>query len=158
MTEATGFILRIVFTVSLYAFVVVTFLVLRRQLRHSSSFHGPDGVGIQPVASRLILEVCGPADGPIGRVLDLEREIVIGRRSPCDVLVLDDAVSSQHAQFVPAPGGGWLVVDLGSTNGTTVNDSRIGAPARLATGDLVRFGAMVWRYVDPSAPVEGRTR
>ncbi|MEN9617097.1 MAG: hypothetical protein RL022_2519, partial [Chloroflexota bacterium] len=39
VSEATAFILRIVFTLSLYAFVAVTFLVLRRQLRRASSAH-----------------------------------------------------------------------------------------------------------------------
>ncbi len=158
MNEATGFLLRIIFIVSLYAFVVVAFLVLRRQLRHASLSSGPEGVGMQPVSSRLILHACGPDDGPVGRVIDLEREIIIGRRPPSDVLVLDDSVSSQHAQFVPAAGGGWLVRDLESTNGTKVNDLRIGASVRLATGDRVEIGAMSWRYVDPSSPFEGRTR
>lgn len=158
MTEATGFLLRIIFTFSLYTFVVVTFLVLRRQLRHASSANGPDGVAMQTVSSRLILYACGPHDGPVGRVIDLEREIVIGRRQPSDVLVLDDSVSSQHAQFVPAPGGGWLVRDLDSTNGTKVNDLFVRSSVRLATGDMVEIGAMSWRYVDPSSPVLGRTR
>ncbi len=158
ITEATGLLLRIIFILSLYAFVFVAFLVLRRQLRRASSAASHDGGGIQPIVSRLILDACGPADGPIGRVVDLEREIVFGRRPPCDILVADDAVSSQHAQFVPDAGGGWLVLDLGSTNGTTVNGKRIGTPFHLVTGDLVGIGAMTWRFVDPSAPFAGQTR
>lgn len=158
VSEAAAFILRIVFTLSLYAFVAVTFLVLRRQLRRASSAHATDGGDIQPPTCRLVLDACGPADGPVGRVVDLEREIVIGRRPPCDILVLDDAVSSQHAQFVPDAGSGWLVLDLGSTNGTTVNGTRIGTPARLTSGDVVGIGAMTWRFVDPSSPITGRTR
>lgn len=158
VSEATAFILRIVFTLSLYAFVVVTFLVLRRQLRRASSAHATDGAALRPATSRLVLDACGPADGPVGRVVDLEREIVIGRRPPCDILVLDDAVSSQHAQFLPDAGSGWLVLDLGSTNGTTVNGTRIGTPARLTSGDVVGIGAMTWRFVDSSSPIAGRTR
>ena len=123
--EATAFTLRIVFPLSLYAFVVITVLVLRRQLRRASSTRATEGGAIETPTSRLILDACGPADGPVGRVVELEREIVIGRRPPCDVLVLDDAVSSQHAQFVPDIGTEWLVIDLGSTNGTKVNGTRI---------------------------------
>jgi pSer/pThr/pTyr-binding forkhead associated (FHA) protein len=49
---------------------------------------------------------------------------VLGRARTCDVTVDDPSVSRQHAELRPE-GEGWLVADLGSTNGTFVNGRRI---------------------------------
>ncbi len=80
-------------------------------------------------------------------------QVTIGRRSrsrgifPTVDLVgppEDPGVSHSHALLVGS-GDGWSVVDLGSTNGTTVNDSddqlRPNTPHRLADGDRVHVGA-----------------
>ena len=64
--------------------------------------------------------------------------VVFGKNSP---LPLDDdpAISGRHAQ-VYADAHSLVVADLGSTNGTFVNNQRISAPTRIADGDLLRFG------------------
>ncbi|MFI9813453.1 FHA domain-containing protein [Saccharothrix variisporea] len=80
-------------------------------------------------------------------------QVTIGRRSrsrgifPTVDLVgppEDAGVSHSHALLVPA-GDGWSVVDLGSTNGTTVNDDpnplRPNTPRPLEDGDRVHVGA-----------------
>ena len=56
-------------------------------------------------------------------------------------LVLDDEnVSRNHAVIRPALGG-WLIADLNSTNGTSVNGERI-LQAQLHDGDRISFGAI----------------
>lgn len=63
----------------------------------------------------------------------------IGRSRSCDI-VLDDAnVSRRHAEVRPR-GGGWLVADLGSTNGVAVNGARIDRPHTLKPGDRIELG------------------
>jgi hypothetical protein len=64
--------------------------------------------------------------------------VVIGRSRECDA-VLDDAnVSRRHAE-VRQENGGWVVADLGSTNGIKVNGRRV-EQARLEPGDELRVG------------------
>ena len=51
----------------------------------------------------------------------------------------DPTVSSRHAELTVDRGGA-VVRDLGSTNGTFVNNQRLAAPRRLADGDVLRLG------------------
>ncbi len=68
-----------------------------------------------------------------------DRPVVIGRLPECEVMLSDANVSRRHAEVRPS-GDGWIVVDLGSTNGTRVNGVRV-AEQRLAAGDVITFGA-----------------
>lgn len=53
----------------------------------------------------------------------------------------DNAISKQHAELTPDGEGGWSLHDLDSTNGTYVNDHRIGGePVRLKAGDHILVG------------------
>jgi pSer/pThr/pTyr-binding forkhead associated (FHA) protein len=68
----------------------------------------------------------------------------IGRALSCDVVLEDPSVSRRHARL-GWNGGGWTLVDDGSTNGTTVN----GEPARgteLRDGDWIVFGLLRGRF------------
>jgi pSer/pThr/pTyr-binding forkhead associated (FHA) protein len=69
--------------------------------------------------------------------------ITIGRAG-CDVDLSDPDVSRLHA-VVRGVDDGLAVEDLGSTNGTFVNESRISGIAPISPGDRVRFGNTVWR-------------
>jgi pSer/pThr/pTyr-binding forkhead associated (FHA) protein len=64
-------------------------------------------------------------------------------RAGCDVELNDPDVSRRHA-VVRGVDNGLGVEDLGSTNGTFVNDNRISGIAPIAPGDRVRFGNTVW--------------
>ena len=57
----------------------------------------------------------------------------------------DPSVSRQHA-VVELSGGGYLVTDLGSANGTFINDAPVITPTRLRVGDQVKFGGTVFRF------------
>ena len=65
---------------------------------------------------------------------------VIGRESNADILVNDLSVSRKHAQVLYT-GGGFILKDLDSNNGTFINNQRI-EEAYLADGDMVTFGEM----------------
>jgi pSer/pThr/pTyr-binding forkhead associated (FHA) protein len=81
-----------------------------------------------------------------GRRHPAAHNTTIGRQG-CDVLLVDPEVSRRHA-IVLDTSVGPAIEDVGSTNGTWVNDRRIAAPHLLRAGDVVRFGNTVWRVID----------
>ena len=74
-----------------------------------------------------------------------DRPVTIGRLAECSVPLNDQNVSRRHAQINPARGA-YVVVDLGSTNGTMVNGTRINGEHRLADGDILSFGSTYVRF------------
>ena len=78
--------------------------------------------------------------------------VTIGR-AECDVDLNDPDVSRRHA-VVRRVDEGLAIEDLGSLNGTFVNDRRIEGIAEIGVGDRIRFGNTVWR-LGPSSGAEG---
>jgi hypothetical protein len=70
---------------------------------------------------------------------------VIGRSRECDVVLADTNVSRRHAEIRPG-GGGWLVQDLGSTNGVRVNGRPAQGPHPIETGDRLELGTVDVRF------------
>lgn len=67
-------------------------------------------------------------------------------KGPSTLQISDDpAVSTRHAELA-LRGGAFVVTDLGSTNGTFVNNQRIAQPTRLGDGDLLRFGQTQMKF------------
>lgn len=66
-------------------------------------------------------------------------ELVIGRHYACDVVLTDPRVSRRHARIVFRDGG-WVLQDLASTNGTTVNGATVGRCV-LRPGDRLVLGS-----------------
>jgi hypothetical protein len=67
----------------------------------------------------------------------------IGREPDCDMMLADETVSRWHASLQRS-GGGWLLADLGSTNGTRLNGWRVTGPMPVRPGDMVSFGAATY--------------
>ncbi|MFG1704628.1 FHA domain-containing protein [Nonomuraea sp. M3C6] len=65
---------------------------------------------------------------------------VVGRGSACDLVLSDLTVSRVHAELRREGGGGWMLVDLGSLNGTRLNGWRLVGPVRVRSGDEISFG------------------
>ncbi len=63
----------------------------------------------------------------------------IGRSRGCDVVLSDPNVSREHAEIRPR-GGSWVVADLGSTNGVSLNGRRINGPQVIKPGDEIELG------------------
>jgi FHA domain len=82
------------------------------------------------------------ADGAKPRTVPLHASTVVGRAPECDLLIEDTYASQQHARIF-GKGGSWYVEDLGSTNGTFVNDQKLAAPAMVQPGDRIRLGTTV---------------
>ncbi|MFT3708929.1 MAG: GGDEF domain-containing protein [Archangium sp.] len=83
----------------------------------------------------------------LGRKYDLVNETIsIGRSSKCDVQVDQDSVSRNHAEL-KSDSGRLTIEDLGSTNGTIVNDEHIEEPLRLRNGDLIKIGRTIFKFI-----------
>src|SRR4051812_8676228 len=110
--------------------------------------------------SDLILEIVEGSEA--GRQIPLDSVVDVGR-DPSLPLHLDEdtQVSRRHAR-IAVQGGQVIVEDLGSTNGTYVNDQPISSPRALYPGDKVRIGLTVLelrtRQQGPARPPGGRGR
>jgi hypothetical protein len=88
-------------------------------------------------APRLIAErVAGQEPGGVHEIGD---GLLIGRGKAASLRLNDPLASGRHARIAPA-GEQIMLEDLGSTNGTFLNDVQLSAPAPLSDGDRVRFG------------------
>ncbi len=95
----------------------------------------------------------GAGGGPVGalvtpdgkRVEVATEPVVIGRHPECDVVLNDAEVSRQHAE-VRREEGAFMVVDLGSLNGTRVNGVGVKQPRELQDGDQITIGSHALRF------------
>jgi hypothetical protein len=79
--------------------------------------------------------VNGASRTPIG-----PRGALIGRSPDADVVLSSTDVSRRHAEIIPDPAG-WLLVDLGSTNGVRLNARTMVVPTLLTDGDIIEIGS-----------------
>ena len=78
-----------------------------------------------------------------GTTIPLGSEVITIGRAPDSTLVLeDDFASGRHARLVPHDGQ-WFVEDLGSTNGTFLNRTKVTSPMPVPIGAPVRIGKTV---------------
>jgi len=80
----------------------------------------------------------------VGTRRPVDGSLVIGRDPDVDLVLADALVSSRHA-LLEDRGDSWTLVDLGSTNGTTVNGEK-GSEFALKHGDKIVFGSTVARF------------
>jgi pSer/pThr/pTyr-binding forkhead associated (FHA) protein len=101
----------------------------------------------------LLRGVSGPT---FGKVYALVGTLTVGRSSDADVCIPIEEISRQHARLQSAAGG-IVVEDLGSANGTFVNDQRVHAPTLLKAGDEVRFDTVRFLLVSPAQEAQQAT-
>ncbi|MGD9693480.1 MAG: ATPase, T2SS/T4P/T4SS family [Phycisphaerales bacterium] len=92
--------------------------------------------------------------GNVGLTFDLSgASVSIGRHPDNDIAIQDELASRFHCAVEPDGSGGWKVRDLGSRNGTRVNDERV-AETVVRVGDHIRIGKHVFRVSGADEPVE----
>jgi adenylate cyclase len=89
-----------------------------------------------------------------GEVIALGEVTVIGRSRECGVTVADPRVSRRHAMIRRQADGYWFF-DLGSINGSSINDRRVTTSRKLVTGDRILIADHRLRFdgVDPISPL-----
>jgi len=138
-------VFRFGFLLLLWLFIYAAFRVVRADL-----FGGRPGrvASVPPRAAatkkkkgqrgpRTLVVTAGPLKGT--RITLGEQPILIGRADDSTLVLTDDFASSRHARLTNR-GGQWYVEDLGSTNGTYLDQQRVQGPLLINPGQPIRIG------------------
>ncbi|MHB1087240.1 MAG: FHA domain-containing protein [Acidimicrobiales bacterium] len=128
--------------------MAIAVLFFARVLRVASVESRPievEGTGRRRKSVNLALEFIEPIERESER-LDIDTAIVIGRSAECDVRLDDNFLSSRHAR-VANDSGDLSIEDLGSTNGTYVNQELVKGRVHLERGDIVQVGGVLFEVV-----------
>lgn len=124
--------LRVLLALSLYAFLGWALFSIWYELRAQGTL----------LAARKIpgitLNIQVNDQSPMQRYFT-QSEILLGRDPHCDLPLPDDTVSVRHARLSYHHGQWWLE-DLGSTNGTRLNNDKVTIPTVVINGDFVECG------------------
>lgn len=132
MSATIFLVLRLGMAVCLYAFLGWALILLLREMKDR---------GLQLAARKpqpLLLAVQTNAGKTAQRAFT-QTQITLGRDPSCELFLEDDAISARHARL-SFHHGQWWAEDLGSTNGTRLNQNPLNLPTVLATGDQIECG------------------
>ncbi|MEU3346960.1 FHA domain-containing protein [Streptomyces sp. NPDC006700] len=166
MSELTLTVMRLGFLAVLWLFVIVAVQVIRsdlfgtrvtqrgsrretarpqqaaRQAAAPPQQRGQQGGGRQRrnAPSKLVV-----TEGILtGTTVALQGQTIsLGRAHDSTIVLDDDYASSRHARIYPDQGGQWIVEDLGSTNGTYLDRTRLTTPTPIPLGAPIRIGKTV---------------
>lgn len=96
-------------------------------------------------SSTLALKFIEPTERT-GERIDVEHAVTIGRSPDCDLSMSDTFLSSRHARLANDDGD-LSIEDLGSTNGTYVNQELVDGRVHLERGDIVQVGGVLFEVV-----------
>jgi len=132
-------ILRILFVVLLYLFLMQVVIAITRDLRKTAASGDHIGSKGPPILGHLIVVDSGPTNILPGTRFELEPQTNIGRGPTNTIQITDNFISSEHTRLW-FRNGAWYVQDAGSVNGTFVNNqpAREAIPAK--PGDIIRVG------------------
>ena len=88
-----------------------------------------------------------------GQEISIDRDMLVGRHQTADILLQQSEISRKHAAFLLKEQALWLQ-DLGSSNGTYVNDVQIAAETLLKQGDIVQFASLKFSVFEPAKALE----
>jgi hypothetical protein len=94
---------------------------------------------------RLALEFIEP-ESRSGERVEIEDGVTIGRSRDCDLILYDTYLSTRHARLTNDEGD-LSIEDLGSTNGTYVNQELVKGRVHLERGDVVQVGGVLFEVV-----------
>jgi hypothetical protein len=130
---------RIAFLFLLYLFLIRAFGLLHRSLAAERAADAPG-----TTLGTLIVERSPGRVPRVGERFPLRASTSIGRDAGNDVALTDEAASARHA-LLELRDGEWWVEDLGSTNGTLVNGTKIERAERVRFGDELGVGRVALR-------------
>jgi len=88
-----------------------------------------------------------------GQEISIDRDMLVGRHQAADIVLQAAEISRKHAAFLLKDDALW-VQDLGSSNGTFVNDVQIAQETLLKQDDIVQFASLKFSVLAPVAAVD----
>ncbi|MFE2168216.1 MULTISPECIES: FHA domain-containing protein [unclassified Streptomyces] len=161
MSELTLTVMRLGFLAVLWLFVIVAVQVIRSDLfgtrvtqrgsRRGGNTSAPAQSGGRQAAPPQQRQRRGAptklvvSEGTLtGTTVALAGQtITLGRAHDSTIVLDDDYASSRHARIYPDRDGQWIVEDLGSTNGTYLDRTRLTTPTPIPPGAPIRIGKTV---------------
>ncbi len=134
------FVVRLLLTVLLYVFLGAVLFVLWRDLRTSTD---APAVVQERKAELVVLSACDGLEP--GTAFSLQPFTTLGRGVANAIVVPDTFASAEHA-LVSWRGGQWWLEDLGSRNGTQINDALVTVPTVLGMGDVISIGQVQLKF------------
>jgi len=137
---------RFGFLALLWLFILAAFRVVRADLfggragRVASVPPRTPAAGRKRGGPKHLVVTAGPLTGT--RITLGEQAILIGRADDSTLVLTDDFASSRHARLTNRTGQ-WYVEDLGSTNGTYLDQQRVQGPLLVNPGQPIRIGQTV---------------
>ena len=168
MSELTLTVMRLGFLAVLWLFVIVAVQVIRSDLfgtrvtqrasrrgseqsrasagrqqppqQRQQSGRGSGGRQRRGAPTKLVV-----SEGTLtGTTVALQGQTIsLGRAHDSTIVLDDDYASSRHARIYPDRDGQWIVEDLGSTNGTYLDRTRLTTPTPIPLGAPIRIGKTV---------------
>ena len=135
--------LKLGFLAVLYLFLLWVAWSATRDLRGRVA---PSSVGVMRAHEPRLVVERAPGHSP-GMIYDVGPGAVLGRGDAAEIRLNDPYASSRHARIV-LKGGVVVLEDLGSTNGTYLNEELLQGLAPLHHGDRVRIGDSEFTYED----------
>jgi pSer/pThr/pTyr-binding forkhead associated (FHA) protein len=133
--------LRILATVILYSFLGLAFYIIWRDLKSTEA-----QMSRQPELSHQLRVLAPTEDQSLlaGELLPLQPVTLVGRDPDSTIVLNDTSASVRHAR-ISREGGIWWLEDLGSRNGTLLNDLPLSKPTHLTDGDIIGIGNVRFR-------------
>jgi pSer/pThr/pTyr-binding forkhead associated (FHA) protein len=132
MSGVVTLVLRLILAIALYGFLGWALFILWREIHRQGLTLANRRV---PTINLIIRH---GQTAPITKIFT-QPNITLGRDPGCDIPLLDDTVSTRHAQLNYHHSQWWLE-DLSSTNGTSLNQIIITMPTVLTAGDEIQCG------------------
>ncbi|MEU9713827.1 FHA domain-containing protein [Streptomyces sp. NPDC047976] len=161
MSELTLTVMRLGFLAVLWLFVIVAVQVIRSDLfgtrvtQRGSRRGGAAGGAAQQTGRQAAPPQQRQRRGAPTKLVVSEgtltgttvalagQTITLGRAHDSTIVLDDDYASSRHARIYPDRDGQWIVEDLGSTNGTYLDRTRLTTPTPIPPGAPIRIGKTV---------------
>ncbi|MDD7795645.1 FHA domain-containing protein [Clostridium sp. 'White wine YQ'] len=135
----------ILFIVILYIIIYYALKIMNKDIRGGNRRRGASKKGQKSYG----IEVESSGDNPNlkqGTLIHIRDTVSIGRRDDNSIILTDSFVSGHHAKLF-IRNNNFYVEDLGSTNGTFINGSRIDGSAKLNVNDELKIGSVVFRVI-----------
>lgn len=167
LLDPVSILLKYGFLIVLYMFLLWVSRSVLKDLRRQApggarpqappegtSIHAASGgASLEHLDPRLVVERA-PGHTP-GMEYEIGRGAILGRGDAAEIRLEDPFASSRHAQLT-VQGGVVVIEDLGSTNGTYLNEELLGGPQPLHPGDRVRIGDSEFTYMQDAYGGRGR--